>query len=109
MSSPLVSLVGTLILALGASVAADAAEPDALAAKAGCTICHAKDKKVLGPSFHDIAAKYKDDAKAPALLADRVRKGSKGVWGTTAMMTPVPASRISDPDLATVIGWVLKQ
>jgi cytochrome c len=79
----------------------------ALATKAGCSACLAVDKKLIGPAFHDIAARYKGNAAAPALLAERVRQGGKGVWGAVAM-PPTPPERISDADLKTVLSWVLK-
>jgi cytochrome c len=84
------------------------AGPEGRAAAAGCAACHLKDKKLLGPAYHDIAAKYKADAAAPALLAGKVRSGSKGTWGPVPM-TPTPPAKISDADLASVIAWILKQ
>lgn len=100
------------VLAITALASAPArpgpAAPDALAANAGCSVCHAKDKKILGPSYHDIGAKYKGDASAPATLAAKVRSGGKGVWGPV----PMPASdtkKISDADLRAVIAWILTQ
>jgi cytochrome c len=78
-----------------------------IAAKAGCVACHMADKKMVGPSWHDIAVKYKGQAQAPAKLAAAVRKGGGGVWGKVPM-APTDAARLSDADLAAVIGWVLK-
>jgi len=89
-----------------AGAAASAATPELIAKKAGCLMCHAVDKKLLGPSYHDIAAKYKGDEKAPAALAARVRKGGTGVWGK-AIMVPVDAKKITDADLEAVIAWIL--
>ena len=80
----------------------------ALAAKAGCATCHSPDKKLLGPTYKAIAARYQGDAKAPALLAERVLKGSKDVWGKVPML-PTPAAKLGDADLATVIAWILEQ
>ncbi|HUN92267.1 MAG TPA: c-type cytochrome [Burkholderiaceae bacterium] len=103
------------LIALSAAVACAAAllEPAladefGIAKKAGCLACHAVDANLVGPSYRQIAAKYKGNAAAPAMLAERVRKGSKGVWGPTPMTPNVPA-RISDADLKAVIAWVLKQ
>lgn len=79
----------------------------ALANKGGCTACHAVDKKLIGPSYRDIAQKYKGQGDALAVLTDRVRKGSKGVWGTLPM-PPSDAAKISDADLKAVVTWVLK-
>jgi cytochrome c len=94
-------------VALAACLSGPAQASDAIARKAGCAVCHSADKKGLGPSYKDIAARYKGDAKAPALLAERVRKGSKGVWGAVPM-TPTPPDKISDPELKTVVDWILK-
>lgn len=88
--------------------AAQAATPQAIADGAYCSNCHAKDKKILGPSFHDIAAKYAGDPKAAAALAAKVRGGGKGVWGPVAM-PPNGDSIISDADLNVVLAWILKQ
>ncbi|MCK7491140.1 MAG: c-type cytochrome [Comamonadaceae bacterium] len=81
---------------------------EAMAQKAGCTACHALDKKSVGPSWKDIAARYKGDAKAPALLAARVRQGSQGVWGAVPMV-PVGPAQISDAQLKSVLDWALKR
>lgn len=99
-------ITGVLLCTLTASAAANAATPELIARKAGCLACHAVDKKLLGPSYHEIAAKYKADAKAPAALAAKVRKGGTGVWGK-AIMVPVDAKKISDADLEAVIAWIL--
>ena len=78
-----------------------------LADKGGCSVCHAADKKLLGPSWREIAAKYAGRPDAAALLLQRTRKGSQGVWG----VVPMPATgvdRLSDTELKTVVSWVLK-
>jgi cytochrome c len=103
-SAPLV-LIGALLLGLSAAPAARASAQ--ISAKSGCSACHAVSTKMIGPSFHDIAVKYKGRADAPALLSTQVRKGSTGVWGKL----PMPASdatKINDADLKTVIVWILK-
>ncbi|MBS0395425.1 MAG: c-type cytochrome [Proteobacteria bacterium] len=98
-----------LAVSLAAALPAHAADPAQIAVKAGCMACHAKDKKLFGPPFQDVAAKYRSDPTAPPRLADHVRKGSKGIWTKTLVMIPVPANKISDADLKAVIAWVLKQ
>jgi len=75
--------------------------------KAGCMACHAKDKKLVGPSFKDIAAKYKGQADAVAKLSDKVRKGGSGVFGPVPM-APNPPDKISDADLKAAIELILK-
>ena len=84
-----------------------AATPEQVAAKAGCMACHLVDKKLVGPSYRDVAAKYKGQANAPALLFQRVRKGGPGVWGPVPM-APTDVSKLSDADLKATIAWVLK-
>jgi len=75
-------------------------------AKAGCTACHAKDKKIIGPAFKDIAAKYKGQ-DVIAKLMDKVRKGGAGVYGPVPM-APNPPDKISDGDLKAAIESILK-
>lgn len=100
-------LVAAAVLALGLATPA-AASPEAALGKAGCTACHSQAKKLVGPSWKDIAAKYKGQAGAPAELAQKVRAGGKGVWGPIPM-PPNPAAKIADADLAAAVGWILQQ
>lgn len=98
-----------IILGACAALSAPAAvASEEIAKKAGCNMCHALDKKSVGPSYKDVAAKYKDKADAVAYLSDKVRKGSSGVWGPVAM-PPTDSGRLNDADLKSVIQWVLKQ
>ena len=98
----------SLTAALACTPSAGAAPPDVTAATAGCAACHAKDKKILGPSYHDIAVKYKADPQAGVTLAGKVRSGGKGGWGPVPMPA-ADAKKISDADLRAVIDWILKQ
>ncbi|HEV3424669.1 MAG TPA: c-type cytochrome [Paraburkholderia sp.] len=69
-----------------------------------CMGCHAVDRKLVGPSFQQIAARYKGDAQAPVKLASKVKDGGSGVWGAI----PMPAHpAMNDVDIRTVVGWVL--
>lgn len=90
-----------------AAPAAHAADPESVMTKAGCVACHQKDRKVVGPSFKEIAAKYKGQAVVPTLM-EKVRKGGKGNWGQIPML-PNPPEKISDAELKEVVEWVLKQ
>jgi cytochrome c len=74
--------------------------------KAGCMACHAKDKKLVGPAFKDIAAEYKGQADIVPKLMEKVRKGGSGVWGPVPM-APNPPDKISDADLKAAIEKVL--
>ena len=95
--------VAALVLALPAV----AAPPEEAMNKAGCMACHAKDKKLVGPSFKDIAAKYKGQADAVAKLSAKVRKGGSGVFGPVPM-APNPPDKINDADLKGAIEFILK-
>ena len=67
-----------------------------MAKKHNCTACHAVDKKIVGPSYKDVAAKHKGDAGAAAKLAEKVKKGGAGVYGPIPM-PPNPA--VPDADV----------
>ena len=94
----------TLItLAMALSVAAPAMADEALAKSKNCMACHAIDKKLVGPAFKDVAAKYKGGNEAA--LVQKVMKGGSGVWGPV----PMPANNISEADAKTLVKWVLSQ
>ena len=90
-----------------AAPAAPAAEasvaPDQMPAKYGCTACHAVDHKVVGPSFKDVAAKYRGK-DVEATLVEKVKNGGSGVWGQIPM-TPNP--QVPEPDLHAIVKWIL--
>jgi cytochrome c len=95
------------VIAAASVVAAGAAQADAgedLLKKSGCTACHAIDKKVVGPAYVEVAAKYKGDAGAPAKLMEKVKKGGSGVWGQVPMP---PNPQVSDADAKTMIAYIL--
>ena len=87
-------------------LAAPAMANEELAKKNACTACHAVDKKIVGPSFKEVAAKYRSDKAAQAKLEDKVKKGGVGVWGQVPMP---PNSHVPDKDVATLVKWVLGQ
>jgi cytochrome c len=90
--------------AIVASLAMPAFASLELAQKNACTACHAVDKKLVGPSYKDVAAKYKGNAKAEAMLVEKVKKGGVGNWG----QVPMPANaNLKDEDAKTLIKWVL--
>lgn len=93
------------LAALGlVAVASPALADEALAKKYACTACHAIDKKLVGPAYKDVAAKYKGDAKAEAKLAEKVKKGGSGVWGQVPMP---PNTNVPDADVSKLVKWVL--
>ena len=74
--------------------------------KSNCIACHAIDKKLVGPALKDVAAKYKTQKGADAMLAGKIKKGSAGVWG----VIPMPANAaVSEEDALTLSKWVLTQ
>ena len=94
--------------ALAISTAAFAAEDgEALFKKSSCVSCHSVDKKSVGPSLKDIAAKYKDDKGAQATLEAKVRNGGKGSFGSMPM--PATAKTVSDENIKAIVSWVLTQ
>jgi cytochrome c len=103
----ILALLDLAVLGLTAPACAQA-DIEATMNKAGCLACHAKDKKLVGPAYKDVAAKYKGQADAVAKLSEKVRKGGQGVWGPVPM-PPSGADKISDADLKAAIEWVLKQ
>lgn len=101
----------TLSLALAAvaltfSAGSAMADGEAALTKGGCMACHSKDKKLVGPSFKDIAAKYKGQDMS-AQLFDKVRKGGSGVWGPIPM-SPNPEAKIDDASLKEAVAFILK-
>jgi cytochrome c len=94
-----------LVLALvGAAFALPAHADEALAKKHNCLACHTTDKKLVGPSYKDVAKKYKGQNVA-AQLEQKVKKGGQGVWGPVPM-PPNPA--VPDGDIKKLVDWILK-
>jgi cytochrome c len=95
------------IAAIGLMSASGAALANAELAKAkNCLACHMTDKKLVGPSYKDVAAKYKGDKDAVAKLAKKIREGGVGVWG----QVPMPANpQVNDAEAQTLAKWVLAQ
>lgn len=76
----------------------------ALMKKHNCSSCHAVDKKLVGPSYKDVAAKYKGDPSAEAKLIDKVVKGGSGVWGPVPMP---PHPTVPKEDIQAIVDWIL--
>lgn len=99
------------VLAMSAASAEVLSQDDALALarKSGCLTCHKIEVKVMGPAWKDVAARYKGDAGARAMLLDKVRKGGRGNWSEVThniMMPPTP-KRVSDDDIAKLVDFIL--
>src|SRR4051812_40040307 len=95
-----------LTAALAAALAAPSQASEALAKKHNCLACHAADKKLVGPSYKDVAAKYRNDPAAEQKLFEKVKKGGQGVWGQVPMP---PNGTVPDADIKSLVKWVLSQ
>lgn len=91
---------------LAAAPAFNAAASEALAKKHNCLACHTVDKKVVGPSYKEVAAKYGGDKGAEAKLIDKVKKGGAGVWGQVPMP---PNPSVPDGEVKALVAWILSQ
>jgi cytochrome c len=100
------SLLAVALLALtsNAAFAQNAAAVKALASKNACLACHAVDRKMVGPSYKDVAAKHKGQADALEKVAARIKSGGSGIYGPV----PMPAqAQLKDDELKLLAGWIL--
>lgn len=99
-----ISVAALLTLGTGQAMA-----NEALARKSGCFECHGLDRRVVGPSFHDIAAKYKGDARSAAALIKAVKNGGKGNWSEVSHEVPMPpySKILSDAEIKRLVDWLL--
>lgn len=100
------TVAGAALLLAGQAMAddVDAKAAEAFAKKNACLTCHATDKKLVGPSYKDVAKKYKGDKAAQDKLIAKVKKGGSGVWGAIPMP---PNASIKPEELETIVKWVL--
>lgn len=97
----------TLLMSLAVSAAVVSLPvmgQEELAKKNACFSCHTVDKKLVGPSYKDVAAKYRNDKTAEAKLVERIKKGGSGVWGQVPMP---PNANVSDADVRALVKWIL--
>jgi cytochrome c len=99
----LLAAAAAATLAAGAH-AADAKAGEALAKSSGCLACHTVDKKLVGPSYKEIADRYRKDKGAEASLTQKVKAGGKGVWGDIPMP---PNAHVKDANTKTMVQWIL--
>lgn len=93
-----------LATALGLLAVAPAMADQALASSKSCMGCHAVQRKVVGPAFKDVAAKYRTDKTAVEHLSRKIQQGGSGVWGRVTM----PAHpQLSDTDARKLAVWIL--
>ena len=92
------------VLALAAVHAMPAFAQADLAQKKNCMACHAIDKKLVGPAYKDVSAKYAGQKDAVDKLAAKVVKGGAGVWGAV----PMPANpQVTDAEAKQLVQWIL--
>ena len=92
-------------LLMTATLSAQAADTEQLAKSKSCFACHTMAKKLVGPSFKDIAAKYKSDKGAEDKLVLKILQGGSGVWGAV----PMPPNQVTDAEAHQLVRWVLAQ
>lgn len=92
------AIAGTLCFASTAQANEELAKTN------NCTACHKVDVKLVGPGYKEVAAKYKGDKKAEALLIAKVKAGGSGVWGPVPMP---PNTAVKDEDIKTLVKWIL--
>lgn len=99
MKIAVIALTLSSVFAAGQAIA-----NEKLAQSSGCMTCHAVDRKNIGPSYKDIAAKYRSDKNAEALLVKKVRAGGSGVWGAAPMP---PNAHVKEEDVKVLVQWIL--
>jgi cytochrome c len=92
------------VLAAAAALSGPALADQALATAKNCMACHAVDKKLVGPAYKDVAAKYAGQKDAVDKLAAKIMKGGSGVWGPV----PMPANtQVNEAEAKKLAAWVL--
>lgn len=91
-------------LAAGLTLTMPAMADLAQAQAKNCTACHAVDKKVVGPAYKDVAAKYAGDSGAVDKLATKIMKGSSGVWGPIPMP---PNANVNEAEAKQLATWIM--
>ena len=97
------SLSMALFVLVAAGLAGQAAASPELAKSKNCMGCHAVERKMVGPAYKDVAAKYKGDKKAAEALAATIKAGGSGKWGPV----PMPANNVTDDEAKKLASWVL--
>jgi len=97
-------LITVTLIAAGTLLSAPAMANADLAKAKNCMACHLTDKKLVGPSYQEVAARYKGKAGAEADLARKIKAGGVGVWGQVPMP---PNPQVTDAEIATLVKWIL--
>ena len=99
-------MITTAAMALGLAAGANAQDAAKLAQDKACLACHQVDKKLVGPSYKEVAKKYAGSKTAEATLIKKVREGGTGVWGQIPMP---PNAGVNEKEAAILAKWVLSQ
>ena len=100
------SILKLALAATAVSVSLPAMASLDMAKMYNCTACHATDKKLVGPSYKDVAAKYAGQGDAVEVLAAKIQKGGSGNWGPVPMP---PNPQVNDADAKALAEWVMAQ
>jgi cytochrome c len=98
--------IAAILGAAACVLAAPAQANEELAKKHNCLACHTVDKKLVGPSYKEVAKKYASDKGAAAKLVEKVKQGGQGVWGPVPMP---PNTTVPDADVRALVKWILSQ
>ncbi len=97
-------LFAVALISIASLAAAPAFASPELAQKKNCMACHAIDKKLIGPPYKDVAAKYAGQKDAVDKLAAKVMKGGSGAWG----VLPMPANpQVNEAEAKQLVQWIL--
>lgn len=96
--------IATALIAAGVMVSAPAMASLELAKKSNCMSCHVADKKLVGPSYQDVAKKYAGNKDAVKILSEKIKKGGVGVWGQIPMP---PNAAVKDADIEALAKWIM--
>jgi cytochrome c len=96
-------IAASAVVLSGLSATAPALADQALAQAKNCMACHALDKKLVGPSYKEVAAKYASDKAAVDKLAGKIIKGGSGAWGAV----PMPANAVNEAEAKKLAAWVM--
>lgn len=102
-------VTSAILFSAAALIASPAMANAELAKKSGCFACHTVDKKLVGPSYQDVAKRYAGDKNAEARLIEKVKKGGSGVWKDQGITVPMPPNSmtVKDADIKTLVKWIL--
>ena len=81
-------------------------DAQALFSRQGCLGCHVVGKRNVGPSYHEVAAKYREDSGAQSKLQESIHRGSVGKWGSVPMP---PFSQLQADEIKALAEYVLGQ